>query len=78
MDNYILFTILMLLIISSFCYLRMYEDIEQFETYSYAPFNYITTGAQPLNFYNLPTYRYPYRYPFQYHSSYPTPHFTYI
>jgi hypothetical protein len=78
MDNYILFTILILLIISSFCYLRMYEDIEQFETYSYAPFNYITTGSSPLNFYKYPTYRYPYRYPYQYNSSYPTPHSTYI
>lgn len=39
MDNYILFTILLLLIISSFCYLNMYSDIESFQTYSYKPFD---------------------------------------
>lgn len=38
MDNYILFTILILLIISSLCYLNMYKDIESFESYSYQPF----------------------------------------
>ena len=77
MDDYILFTILILLIISSFCYLKMYEDIEQFETYSYAPFNYMTTGSEPLSFYNYPVYRNPYRYPFQYLSSYPEPYLRY-
>ena len=39
MDNYILFTILLLLIICSLCYLNMHMDIESFVTYSYKPFD---------------------------------------
>lgn len=39
MDNYILFTILLLLIICSLCYLNMYMDIESFESHSFKPFD---------------------------------------
>jgi hypothetical protein len=77
MDNYILFTILILLIICSFCYLNMYNDIETFQVYSYSPFNYLTTGSDPLTFYKYPIYRNPYRYPYQFYSSYPYPYMSY-
>lgn len=77
MDNYILFTILILLIISSACYLNMYSDIESFQSYSYAPFDYVTTGSDPLTFYHYPAYRTPYRYPFRFMSSYPYPYMSY-
>lgn len=77
MDNYILITLLALLIASSFCYLNMYSDIENFSTYSYAPFDYISTGSDPLTFYKYPVYRNPYRYPYKHYSSYPYPYMTY-
>ena len=77
MDNYILFVILILLIICSLCYLNMYNDIENFQTYSYSPFDYLTTGSDPLTFYKYPIYRNPYRYPYKFYSSYPYPYLSY-
>jgi len=50
---------------------------ENFETYSYGPFNYATTGADPLTFYKYPIYKNPYMYPYRYYSSYPYPYMTY-
>ncbi len=78
MDNYILFIILLLLIVTSLCYLNMHNDIESFETYSYSPFNYLSTGSDPLTFYQYPVYRNPYRYPYKYYSSYPYPYLSYL
>lgn len=76
MDNYILFIVLILLILTSFCYLNMHSDIESFTTYSYSPFDYITTGSDPMTFYQYPVYKNPYRYPYRYYSSYPYPYLT--
>ncbi len=77
MNDYILFIILALLIITSFCYLNINSNMENFQTYFYDPFNYGTTGADPLTFYKYPVYRKPYRYPFQFYSSYPYPYMSY-
>ena len=46
MDNYILFIILLLLIVTSLCYLNMHNDI------IYA-LDYLSTGSDPLTFYQL-------------------------
>ncbi len=51
--------------------------IEKFETYSYGPFNYMDSGADPLTFYRYPIYRNPYMYPYKFYSSYPYPYMTY-
>jgi hypothetical protein len=51
--------------------------IEKFETYSYGPYNYMDTGADPLTFYKYPVYREPYMYPYKFYSSYPYPYMTY-
>lgn len=77
MDNYFLFIILILLILTSLCYLNMYSSIESFQTYSYMPFDYMTTGSDPLTFYQYPIYKNPYRYPYKFYSSYPYPYMTY-
>ena len=51
------------------------EVKEEFTTYNIEPYNYKTTGANPLSFYNYPRYRKPYRYPFKFYSSYPIPYY---
>jgi hypothetical protein len=47
---------------------------ENFETYSYGPYNYMDSGASPLTFYKYPAYRKPYMYPYKFYSSYPYPY----
>ena len=55
------------------------EDVkEDFTTYNIEPYNYKTTGANPLVYYNYPRYRKPYRYPFKFYSSYPVPYYRYF
>ena len=34
----------------------MFSDIESFTTYSYAPFDYLSTGSDPLTFYQYPIF----------------------
>lgn len=77
MNDYVLFIILFILIAVSMCYLNINTSMETFQTYSYGPFNYGDTGADPLTFYKYPVYRNPYRYPFQFYSSYPYPYMSY-
>ena len=77
MNDYILFVVVILLIVSSLCYLNLNISMENFETYFYDPFNYGDTGADPLTFYRYPIYRKPYRYPYQFYSSYPYPYLSY-
>ena len=78
MKDLILFTILIILILVSSCYLASNQTMENFETYSYDPFNYATTGSDPLSFYKYPIYIKPYNYPYQYYSSFPYPYLTYF
>jgi uncharacterized protein YxeA len=54
------------------------EVKEEFTTYNIEPYNYKTTGANPLSFYNYPRYRKPYRYGFKFYSSYPVPYYRYF
>ena len=42
-----------------------------FTPYTYGPFDYSTTGTDPLSFYLYPAYRKPYMYPYQYQTNYP-------
>jgi len=73
---YILILIILLILISIITYLYTKNNIEGFETYSYGPYDYMTTGASPLTFYNYPIYRKPYMYPYKFYSSYPYPYMT--
>jgi hypothetical protein len=75
MQIYLVIILLIIIFIIIFLYLR--NTKENFETYSYGPFNYATTGADPLTFYKYPVYRNPYMYPYKYYSSYPYPYLTY-
>jgi hypothetical protein len=69
--------IIIILIFSAIVYLYSMNIVESFETYSYGPFNYMDTGADPLTFYKYPIYRNPYMYPYKFYSSYPFPYMTY-
>ena len=76
MNSLYLTIILIFFIILSLLYLYDKKIIENYETYSYDPFNYMTTGADPLTFYKYPIYRNPYMFPYKFYSSYPYPYMT--
>ena len=69
--------VLTIVLLLSCVYLYYNKDIEKFETYSYGPYNYMDTGADPLTFYRYPVYKQPYMYPYKYYSSYPYPYISY-
>ena len=77
MKKYLEITLLVILIIIASAYLLTTQIKENFETYSYGPFNYMDSGADPLTFYKYPIYRNPYMYPYKFYSSYPYPYMTY-
>ena len=77
MDENILFLLLFFLIVVGIIYLSKDTIVESYTPYSYGPFNYMDTGADPLSFYKYPIYRNPYMYPYQFYSSYPYPYMTY-
>jgi hypothetical protein len=74
MKLYLQFIILILVIILSYYYLSSKNIMENYETYSYGPYNYMDSGANPLTFYKYPAYRKPYMYPYKFYSSYPYPY----
>lgn len=65
-----------LLLIFLFALNKMVYVKEDFATYIYGPFDDVSTGSTPLNFYRKCEYRKPYRYPFTYQQSYPIPNVT--
>jgi hypothetical protein len=80
MDKYLIIIILILLFINIlllFILNKNNECKENFEIYSYGPFNYMDSGADPLTFYKYPIYRRPYMYPYKFYSSFPYPYMTY-
>ena len=70
----ILFIIILILIL---LVILFRNNIENFQTYSYGPFNYMDSGSDPLSFYKYPIYRNPYMYPYKFYSSYPYPYMKY-
>jgi hypothetical protein len=86
MCSYIETSVIIILIVLAIIYLytmnismneQMNKSIENFETYSYGPFNYMDSGSDPLTFYRYPIYRNPFMYPYKFYSSYPYPYMTY-
>ncbi len=80
METFYQFIVLILIIIVCSAYLSSQcgnDLMEKFEVYSYGPYNYQTTGSDPLTFYQYPVYRAPQNYPFKFYSSYPYPYLTY-
>jgi len=77
MESYLQTILLVIIIIISVIYLYSSNIKENFETYSYGPYNYMDSGSDPLTFYKYPIYRNPYMYPYKFYSSYPYPYMTY-
>ena len=78
MSSYIETFVIVIIIILAIIYLYyMNYSIENFETYSYGPFNYMDSGSDPLTFYRYPIYRNPFMYPYKFYSTYPYPYMTY-
>jgi len=77
MESYLQTILLVIIIIIAVIYLYSSNIKENFETYSYGPYNYMDTGSDPLTFYKYPIYRNPYMYPYKFYSSYPYPYMTY-
>ena len=50
---------------------------EKWENYMRNPFNYLSTGATPIDFYRKDLYRKPFDYPFKFFKSYPVPSMQY-
>ena len=46
---------------------------EDWQDYMRLPFDFISTGSNPMNFYRKDLYRKPYDYPYRFFSSYPVP-----
>ena len=50
---------------------------EKWENYMRSPFNYLSTGATPMDFYRKDLYRKPFDYPYKFFKSYPVPSMQY-
>ena len=50
---------------------------EKWENYMRTPYNYISTGATPIDFYRKDLYRRPFDYPYKFFKSYPVPSMQY-
>lgn len=77
MESYLQTILLVIIIIIAVIYLYSSNIKENFETYSYGPYNYMDSGSDPLTFYKYPIYRNPYMFPYKFYSSYPYPYMTY-
>ena len=77
MESYLQTILLVIIIIIAVIYLCSSNIKENFETYSYGPYNYMDSGSDPLTFYKYPIYKNPYMYPYKFYSSYPYPYMTY-
>ena len=73
----ILSNIIFILLIPKKYHINDLSTIESYTPYSYDPFNYMDTGADPLTFYKYPIYKKPYMFPYKFYSSYPYPYMSY-
>lgn len=79
MNYFVLLVLLIIIIIILMitCGTNKIDLKEKWENYMRTPFNYISTGATPIDFYSKPLYREPYEYPFKFFKSYPVPSMQY-
>jgi len=70
----IVITFIILFFVYNLTYLWRKPTMEEkWQNYMEAPFDYMETGSNPLNFYRKDQYRKPYRWPFKFYQSYPLP-----
>lgn len=76
-------TVLIIIIIIIFSLIWMvynslgFQTKEDWTDYMRLPFDFISTGSSPINFYRKDLYRKPYDYPYKFFSSYPVPSMQY-
>ena len=75
MNYFILLVILIIIIVILIitCGKNKVDLKEKWENYMRTPYNYISTGATPIDFYRKDLYRKPFDYPFKFFKSYPVP-----
>jgi hypothetical protein len=75
MNYFVLLVILIIIIIILMmtCGPNKIDLKEKWENYMRTPFNYLDTGATPINFYRKDLYRKPFDYPYKFFKSYPVP-----
>jgi hypothetical protein len=67
--------VLLLFLLACFYLLVSLQNVQEgWQSYEIAPYDYVSTGADPLYYYNRPLFRKPYMWPQRYVSSYPYPH----
>ena len=74
--NYFILLVLLIIIIVILiitCGKNKVDLKEKWENYMRTPYNYISTGATPIDFYRKDLYRKPFDYPFKFFKSYPVP-----
>jgi hypothetical protein len=79
MNYFVLFVFLIIIIIILMitCGTNNVDLKEKWENYMRTPFNYISTGATPIDFYRKDLYRKPFDYPYKFFKSYPVPSMQY-
>jgi len=70
MNNY---GILCVVVIILFFIIILNKDTieENWQNYVREPYKWVSTGSNPLSFYERPCYRKPYRYPYKFYKTYP-------
>lgn len=75
MNYFVLLVLLIIIIIilTISCGKNKVDLKEKWENYMRSPFNYLSTGATPIDFYRKDLYRKPFDYPYKFFKSYPVP-----
>lgn len=75
MNYFVLLVLLIIIIIilTITCGKNKVDLKEKWENYMRSPFNYLSTGATPIDFYRKDLYRKPFDYPYKFFKSYPVP-----
>lgn len=75
MNYFVLFVVLIIIMVILIITIQNNKcDLkEKWENYMRSPFNYLSTGATPIDFYRKVLYRKPFDYPFKFFKSYPVP-----
>lgn len=73
----LVFLIIIIIILTITCGKNKIDLKEKWQNYMRTPYNYISTGATPMDFYRKDLYRKPFDYPFKFFKSYPVPSMQY-
>lgn len=76
---FILLLMIIFMFLSNVYYIyELNKTKEQWTDYMRKPFNFLSTGSNPLNFYRKDIYRKPFMYPQKFYQSYPLPSMQYL